>query len=369
MAYPVWAEVDLGALAANLREVRRLAGGAAVMAVVKANAYGHGLVPVARALVSEGVDWLGVARGGEALELRRAGVAAPLLVLGYVYPDECAALVAADVSLAAYDVDVARLLAGAAQQEKKRLRLHLKVDTGMGRLGLPADGAGVEAALAIAGLLRVEVEGLFTHFACADMADEEPTRWQLERFLAFCRELERRGLSVRYRHAANSAALIRFPEARLDMVRPGIMLYGLYPSPVCGGVKLSPVMSLKARVAQVKRVGAGFPVSYGWTYRTAGPTVLATVTVGYGDGYSWLLSGRGEVLVRGQRVPVVGRVCMDQIIVAVNGIAGVTPGDEVLLFGRQGEVCLPVDEVAAKIGTINYEVVCGVSARVPRVYL
>lgn len=369
MGYPVWAEVDLGALAANLREVKRLAGRAAVMAVVKANAYGHGLVPVARTLLSQGVDWLGVARGGEALELRRAGVAAPILVLGYVHPDECPELLAENVSLTFYDLDVAKLLAGVAQRERKRLRVHIKVDTGMGRLGLSCDDEGLKAALAIGRLPRVEVEGLFTHFACADMPDESPTRWQLERFLAFCREVERQGLTVRYRHAANSAALIRFPETHLDMVRPGIMLYGLYPSPVCRGVKLYPVMSLKARVAQVKKVGAGFPVSYGWTYRTAGPTVLVTVTVGYGDGYSRLLSGRGEVLVHGKRAPVVGRVCMDQIIVAVDEVEGITPGDEVLLFGRQGEAYLPVDEVAAKIGTINYEVVCGVSARVPRVYL
>jgi alanine racemase len=240
----------------------------------------------------------------------------------------------------------------------------------MGRLGFPCNGSGFKAALATARLPHVEVEGLFTHFACADDPDRRKTLHQLELFLAFARELERAGLTVKYKHAANSAALIRFPEARLDMVRPGIILYGLYPSKEsAGGLKLTPVMSWKARVVQVKEVNAGFPVSYGWTYRTERRAVLATVAVGYGDGYSRILSGRGEVLLHGLRAPVVGRVCMDQIIVDASNVKGVAPGDEAVLFGRQAGTVLPVDEIAEKIGTINYEVVCAVGARVPRIYL
>jgi alanine racemase len=370
MAYPVWAEVDLGALAHNLREVRRLVGQTSIMAVVKANAYGHGIVPVARAAIAGEGDWLGVARGAEALELRREGVTAPLLVLGYIHPDECPALLAAGVRVTVHDLDLARVLAGLAQREKKTLRAHIKVDTGMGRLGLPCDAAGAEAALAVARLPRVEVEGLFTHFACADEPDSKATFWQLDRFLDFAGKLEKAGLKVRYKHAANSAALLRFPETHLDMVRPGIILYGLYPAANTGRVvDLKPAMSWKARVTQVKRVGAGFPVSYGWTYKTRGPAVLATIAAGYGDGYSRLLSTSGEVLLGGERVPVVGRVCMDQIIVDATRVAGVAPGDEAVLFGRQGEAFLAVEEIAAKIGTINYEVVCAVGARVPRVYL
>ncbi|MEW6447235.1 MAG: alanine racemase [Bacillota bacterium] len=370
MGHPVWAEVDLRALAHNLREVRRLVGRRKIMAVVKANAYGHGMTEVARALLAAGADWLGVARGTEALELRSEGITAPILVLGYVDPGECPAILSAGVHVTVYDLHTAEVLAGAAQREGKSLRVHIKVDTGMGRLGLPCDVSGVKAALAVADLAGVKVEGLFTHFACADDPDESPVRWQIDRFLNFARQLEREGLTISCKHAANSAAVMRLPESHFDMVRPGIMLYGLHPSPVTfGKAELHPVMSLKARVAQVKRVAAGFPVSYGWTYKTSGPTVLATVAVGYGDGYSRLLSGQGEVLVGGKRAPVVGRVCMDHIIVDVTQVESVTAGDEVVLFGRQGAASLPVEEIAEKMGTINYEVVCAVGARVPRVYL
>lgn len=369
MGHPVWAEVDLSALAHNLREVRRLVGRRKIMAIVKANAYGHGMTPAARALLAAGADWLGVARGTEALELRSEGITAPLLVLGYVDPGECPALASAGVHLTVYDLRTAEVLAGAAQREGKTLRVHIKVDTGMGRLGLPFDASGVKAALAVARLTGIEVEGLFTHFACADDPDEGSVRLQIERFLQFARQLEREGLRITYKHAANSAAVMRVPESYFDMVRPGIMLYGLHPSPATSGkADLRPVMTLKARVAQVKSVPAGFPVSYGWTYKTDAPAVLATVAVGYGDGYSRLLSGRGEVLIGGRRAPVVGRVCMDQIIVDTTGVGSPSPGDEVVLFGRQGGAFLPVEEIAKKLGTINYEVVCAVGARVPRIY-
>ncbi|ACX52847.1 alanine racemase [Ammonifex degensii KC4] len=369
MDCPVWAEVSREALRHNLRVVKEIVGPSVrVMGIVKANAYGHGLVPVAKILEEAGVDWLGVARGQEALELRREGVDHPILVLGYVHPAECPALLAQEVTLTAYSEDILREWAGIAQREGKRLKVHFKVDTGMGRLGFKAEPAGKEAILRLAALPRVEVEGIYTHFACADLPDEKPTRDQLEKFIMLLEELERAGLSIPLRHAANSAALIRFRESHLDMVRPGIMLYGLLPFP-SARVNLSPAMTLKARVVQVKRVGAGFPVSYGWTYRTSRPSLLATVAAGYGDGYSRLLSNKGEVLLRGRRVPVVGRVCMDQLIVDATELGEVEPGEEVVLFGRQGEVSLPVEELAEKIGTINYEVVCAVSARVPRVYL
>lgn len=370
MSHPVWAEVDLSALSHNLREVRRLVGRRKIMAVVKANAYGHGMIPVARALLAAGADWLGVARGTEALELRSRGITAPVLVLGYVDPGESPALASAGIHLTVYDRRTAEALAGVAQREGKTLRVHLKVDTGMGRLGMPHDASGVQDALAVANLTGIKVEGLFTHFACADDPDEGSVRLQVERFLQFARQLEKEGLRITCKHAANSAAVMRLPESHLDMVRPGIMLYGLHPSPFTSGyADLHPVMSFKARVAQVKSVGAGFPVSYGWTHRTSGPAVLATVAVGYADGYSRLLSGRGEVLIRGKRVPLVGRVCMNLLIVDVTGVESVATGDEVVLFGRQGEVFLPVEEIAEKVGTINYEVVCAVGAGVPRVYL
>jgi len=370
VGHPVWAEVDLSALAHNLREVRQLVGERKVMAVVKANAYGHGMIPVARTLLAAGADWLGVARAVEALDLRQEAITAPILVLGYVDPVECPALAAAGVHVTVYDRPAAEEFSRVAQREGKTLEIHIKVDTGMGRLGLPCDDSGAREALTVANLTGIKVAGLFTHFACADEPDEGPVRLQMERFLNFARRLEREGLAVPCRHAANSAAIMRLPESHFDMVRPGIMLYGLHPSPVTAGLAdLRPVMSLKARVAQVKRVGAGFPVSYGWTYKTSGPAVLATVAIGYADGYSRLLSGRGEVLIGGRRAPVVGRVCMDHIIIDATGVEGVSPGDEVVLFGCQGGAFLPVEEIAEKVGTINYEVVCAVGARVPRVYL
>lgn len=370
MSHPVWAEVDLSALVHNLREVRRLVGERKIMAVVKANAYGHGMIPVARALLAAGADWFGVARVVEALELRSKAITAPVLVLGYVDPAECPALAAAGVHVTVYDRPSAEVFSRAVQREGKTLQVHIKVDTGMGRLGFPCSDSGIKEALTVANLTGIKVTGLFTHFACADDPDETPVRLQIERFLNFARRLEREGLTVPCKHAANSAAIMRLPESHFDMVRPGIMLYGLHPSPVTAGLAdLRPVMSLKARVAQVKRVAAGFPVSYGWTYKTGSPAVLATVTVGYADGYSRLLSDRGEVLISGKRAPVVGRVCMDHIIVDATEVESVAPGDEVVLFGCQGGAFLPVEEIAEKVGTINYEVVCAVGARVPRVYL
>ncbi|MEW6183562.1 MAG: alanine racemase [Bacillota bacterium] len=370
MGHPVWAEVSAGALTHNLLEVRRLVGRTAVMAVVKANAYGHGMVPAARLLVDGGADWLGVARGTEAVELRRGGLAVPVLVLGYVDPGECRELLEQNVRITAYDAGSAADVAAIARQHNKTLRLHVKVDTGMGRLGFPCDDPGVKVVLGVARLPGVEVEGLFSHFACADEPDKKTTLEQLERFHDFSRKLEMAGLPVRYRHTANSAGLIRFPEAHFDMVRPGLMLYGHFPSPqTCYGPDLRPAMTLKARVVQVKKAPKGFPVSYGWTYKTRGPEVLATVAAGYGDGFNRLLSGAGEVLLGGVRVPVAGRVCMDQIIVQATAVKDVAPGDEAVLFGRQGDAFLPVEELAVRTGTISYEVLCAVSARVARVYV
>ena len=371
MIFPVYAEIDLGAIAYNLGEVRRLVGpGVGIMAVVKANAYGHGLVEVARRAVTSGATWLGVARVGEGGEIRQAGIDAPVLVLGYTPPEQYPEILALDLAQAVYDLELARALSDTAQKAQRTVRVHLKIDTGMGRLGFPANGAGLEAALRVASLPRLEVEGIFTHFATADEANKSYAREQLERFHAALAALRRAGLETPLVHAANSAAVIDLPESHFNLVRPGIMIYGLYPSHEVQTqrVDLHPAMTLKARVAFVKKVPGGFPVSYGCTHVTPRPTTLATVPVGYADGYFRVLSNRAEVLIHGRRCRVVGTVCMDQIIVDVGGVADVAVGDEVVLFGRQGDALLPVDEVAAVAGTINYEIVCAVSARVPRVY-
>ncbi|MEW5898827.1 MAG: alanine racemase [Bacillota bacterium] len=369
---PVWAEVDLKAIAYNVRQIRQMVPlRTEVMAVVKANAYGHGAVEVARTALANGAGRLAVARVSEGEQLRKAGIAAPILLLGYTPPGQFADVLRFSLGQTVYSVEMAAQLSELAGRRGGKAVVHVKVDTGMGRLGFPAEDASVREVLQIARLPHLEVEGVFTHFATADSRDKRYTLEQLERFLAFLDALRREGLAVPFRHCANSAAIIDLPAAHLDLVRPGIALYGLYPSKEVdrSRLRLEPAMALKARVAQVKRVPAGFKISYGATYETPAPTVIATLPVGYADGYTRLLSSRGKVLIHGQKAPVVGRVCMDQCMVDVGHIPDVAPGDEAVLFGRQGEVLLPVEEVAEAIGTINYEVVSQINSRVPRVYL
>lgn len=370
---PACAEIDLIALSNNVREIRRAAGpGAGVMAVVKANAYGHGDVEVSRAALDSGASRLAVARSSEGAKLRRAGIQAPILVLGYTPEGLIREVADYGLEQTVYGVDYALLVDREAARLGVKIPVHIKVDTGMGRIGVVAGtGSAVREIKEIAARPLLEAVGIFTHFAASDSADKSFTRDQWERFAVLLEDLRREGLDFPLKHCANSAAILDFPESRLNLVRAGIILYGLYPSAEVNRerVALIPVMSFKTKVAQVKEVPRGFPVSYGCTYRTERPTVIATLPVGYADGYSRRLSSRGEVLVRGRRAPVVGRVCMDQTMIDVGNIPGVAPGDEVVLFGRQGDQFLPVEEVADWVGTINYEVVCMVGTRVPRIFL
>jgi alanine racemase len=340
------------------------------MAVVKANGYGHGAVEVSRIVLANGADWLGVARLDEGLTLREAGIKAPILILGYLPPEQSAAVVRSSLSQAVYTREMALALAEAASAEGSRARVHLKIDTGMGRIGWVAGPGAAREILTLARNRHLEVEGIFTHFAAADLADKAYTKDQLAKFTTLIEELRRNGLEIPIKHAANSAALMEMPETHLDLVRAGIIIYGLYPSDEVdhSRIKLRPVMSLKAKVAYVKEVPAGFKVSYGCTYNTEKNTVIATLPLGYADGYSRLLSSKGCALLHGRRAPVIGRVCMDQIMVDVGHIPGTAVGDEAVLVGRQGEQEITADEIAGLLGTINYEVVCMVSHRVPRVY-
>ena len=380
----IWAEIDLEAIATNIRTLRSLtAEGTRFMAVVKADAYGHGAVAVARQALAAGADWLAVARVHEGVALRRAGIGAPILVFGYTPPASAADLLAHDLAATVYDFDTARAYSRVAVTTDRNLRLHLKVDTGMGRLGMMPELRGFSAtgkavsgnpvfvADAIAHLPGIELEGVYTHFAAADHADQGFALAQLERFTDFLDHLYYAGLDIPLRHAANSAATISLPDAHLDMVRCGIAIYGLYPSAAVGSarVALTPAMALKCRIVQVKAVEAGFPVSYGMTHVTEAATVIATVAAGYADGLSRRLSNAGEMLVGGRRVPIVGRICMDLTMLDTGGVPEAQVGDEAVIFGAQGEGMITVDEVAARLGTINYEVVTGVAARVPRVYL
>jgi len=362
---PVWAEIDLDALALNIRLLKARANGAALMAVVKANAYGHGAVAVARAVLSAGADRLGVICVDEGEQLRRAGITAPILVMGHTPATDAARLVDLGLTGTVGSRETAEALAGAAAQRGACLAIHLKVDTGLNRYGLtPAE------ALALGGWLRdapsLEVEGVFSHFASADEADKGYTLDQYARF----RQVSE-GLSwVPVRHVSNTAALLDMPDLSLEMVRPGLGIYGLYPSgEVRRDLGLVPVLSLKSRVVRLTPLASGDSVSYGRTWRAARPSLVGLVMCGYADGLPRSLSNRGSVLVRGQRAPIAGRICMDMCMVDVTDVADVAAGDEVVLIGRQGEEKITADEVAGLAGTISYEILCAISARVPRLYL
>lgn len=378
--HSVWAEIDLSAIEHNLREIRRIVEpGTELMIVVKADGYGHGAVPVARVALKNGATRLGVARAEEAVVLRNAGISAPILVFGAVSGNELRRLVEYDLTFTISSRTMAETLSKVAQEMERPLRAHLKVDTGMGRLGFNSgqpqldsvtDRQAQQEILAVAALPGLELEGIYTHFASADAHDKTFARQQLRLFMNLLEQLSRAGMQFSLRHTANSAAIIDLPESHLDLVRAGIMTYGLYPSDEVDQqhIQLKPAMQLKTRVTLVKKVPAGYRVSYGSTYRTECPTCLATVSIGYADGFKRFFSSRGSMLVKGERVPVVGRVCMDQTILDVGQIHTVQAGDEVVVFGRQGEACLSVEELAALLKTINYEVVSSLTARVLRIY-
>ena len=379
----VWAEVDLGAIAHNIRELRRITDPKArLMAVVKADGYGHGAVPCARVALQNGADMLAVARLPEALALRQAGFEVPILIFGYTPPVLAHQLTAHSLTQTVWSVPTAAALSAAASAAGKRIKVHLKVDTGMGRLGLlpdamrpsaaglPPSTDALEEIRTMVALPGLELEGVYTHFAAADSADKAFANLQLERFMTFLDQLRQAGISFPVRHAANSAAIIDLPAAHLDLVRPGIAVYGLYPSDEIDRdrIALQPAMAIKARVVHLKSVPAGFTVSYGMTHTTPRPTVIASVPVGYADGFNRLLSSRGQMLVKGVRAPIVGRVCMDQTLIDVGHISGVDLEDEVVIMGAQGPAAITADDLAAELKTINYEIVSALTARIPRVY-
>lgn len=368
---PTWAEIDLDAIRHNIRRIRRfLSPSTRVMAVVKANGYGHGVMEVCKICRSEGVEFLGVATLDEATPLREAGVDIPILVLGYVPGEHAAEVIENDIRTVVYDINYARSLSETASRLGKPAVIHIKIDTGMGRLGFSTDDASLELVCSIAAMPGILVEGMMTHFAVADDIDPSFTEVQLERFLAFAARLEDKGVHIPIKHCSNSAAIVRYPQSHLDMVRAGIMLYGLHPSEVMKEEDLDiiPAMSLKSRVSFVKTLQAGDSVSYGRTYICKEPTAVATVPIGYADGYCRLLSNRAYAIIAGTKVPLIGTVCMDQCMFMVPSEANVAEGDEVVLFGRP-ETGITADDLAKWIGTINYEIITTITSRVPRVYI
>lgn len=368
---PTTAEVDLAAIAANVQLACRLAGpGVQVMAVVKADAYGHGAVPVASEALAAGATWLGVAIPEEAIPLRVAGLTGRILVLGPIPPEQVDLVAAYDLDQCVCDLAQVEALDRAARAHRRTLSVHLKVDTGMGRVGLrPREVRGV--AEKIAGLPSVRLVGLMTHFAEAEADPPDHAREQLARFAEVARDLAAAGIPIPLRHAANSAGLLCLPEARLDLVRPGIMLYGYHPRGrgALPEPRLRPALRLRTAVSQVQTVARGDSISYGRTFVASRDTRVATLPVGYADGVGRLLSNRGQVLIRGRRVPIVGRVCMDMTMVDATDLPDVRVGDEGVLIGRQGDEEISADEVAALQGTISYEILSRIGPRVPRVYL
>jgi alanine racemase len=367
---PTVAEVSLGALRENCRQAKALVGsGVAVLAVVKADAYGHGAASAARAFLDAGAAGLGVSMVSEGVELRRAGIRAPIVVLGGAFPGEYARAVSHDLAVAVWTLDDAWALGAAAGDAQTIAAVHLKVDTGMTRLGCaPGDVHALGEALASE--TRVRVDGVFTHFASADAVDSAPVLAQRARFAGAVEALAAAGLRPPHVHMANSAAVLSEPAAHCTMVRPGLMLYGYAPAPhLASRARLRPAMRLRTRVAQTRDVPAGTPVGYGGTWSAPRASTIATLPIGYADGYPRTASNRGAMLLRSRRVPVVGRVCMDHVMLDVTGVPGVAAGDVVTVFGPSPEGEPTADDVAGWCETIAYEVLTSVGKRVPRTYV
>ena len=370
----VWVEVDLKAIAHNIRELRRITNPKArFMAIVKANAYGHGIIEVARQSLENGAEALGVAHIEEGIQLRKAGIDVPVLIFGYTSPVHAKKLIEFDLTQTVYSYETSRALSEAVAAYGKKIKVHIKVDTGMGRLGLLREitDSAVSEVESISRLPMLELEGIYTHFSTADKSDRSYADKQFEIFMDFLNRLRSAGLEIPVTHIANSAAIINMPETHLDMVRAGISIYGLYPSEEVDRsiIKLKPAMELKTKIIHLKKVPAGFKVSYGTNYETEKPTTIATVSIGYADGLNRLLSSKGRMLVCGQSAPIVGRVCMDMTMLDVGEIPEIAIGEEVVVFGKQGNASISVDEIASTINTINYEVVSTIMERVPRIYL
>jgi alanine racemase len=368
-----WAEINLDSIAHNVREIRRITNKRSeIMGVVKADAYGHGVMGVVRTLLDNGVTSLAVSMLDEAIQLRNYGIGVPILILSYTDPVRAEEIVLNNVTQTVFSHDLARALSDAAMKLGKKVKIHIKIDTGMTRVGFMPGYSAVKNVVEISKLPGIIVEGLFTHFASADEKDRSYTDMQFERFMSICNELSRIGVHIPVKHVCNSAGVMEYPEMHLDMVRTGIIMYGLYPSEEVdkGKINLKPAMTLKANIVLVKDVEKDTCVSYGRIFKTSRESKIATIPIGYADGYTRLLNSKARVLINGEYAPVIGRICMDQCMADITDLGSeVRVGDEAVIFGKQGKNEITVEEVAANIGTINYEVVCIIGKRIPRVYL
>ena len=369
--FRVAATINLDAICNNIKMTKKLLSETTkIMAIIKADGYGHGAIPIAKALDEIGIDAYGIAIVEEAIELRDAGIKKPLLVLGYTPKEQLKQLVEYDINQTVFQYGSAKELSIEAMKQNKIAKIHIKVDTGMTRIGFTDTEESIEEIKKIALLKGIKITGILSHFACADERDKTSAQNQLRRFLHFVNRLEEEGIHIPNKHIANSAAIIDMPEANFDMVRSGISTYGLYPSDEVDKSKLplEPAMEIRSHVSYIHEVGPGVGIGYGSTFVTSKNMKIATIPVGYGDGYPRQLSSKGRVLVHGQSAAILGRICMDQFMVDVSEIEHVEQGDVVTLVGKDGNEFITVEELANMAGSFNYEFVCNVGKRIPRLY-
>lgn len=371
MEHRTWAEVDLDAIAHNIKEIRKITNPSAqLMAVVKADAYGHGFLEVTKTLLENGADRLAVATLREGEQLRSRGVQVPILVLGALMEEDIEDYINFNITPNVFSYETAHAISYIAEKKEKVTKIHIKLDTGMSRIGFLTGENNekvVEEIIKISKLPYIEIEGIFSHFSTSDEYDDSYTRLQFKRFMDVINMLEEREIHIPIKHICNSAAIMMYPEMHMDMVRPGVILYGMYPSDEVDKSKLDlkPAMTLKAKVTLVKEVEPGRGVSYGKEYITDKVTKIATVPIGYADGYLRRLAKEGKMIVHGQQVPIIGRICMDQCMIDVTNVHNIERGDEVILFSDKG---ITVDDLARWLDTINYEVTCVIGKRIPRIY-
>ena len=367
-----WAEINLDNIAHNVKETKKIISKTTkVMAVVKADAYGHGFLEVTKTLIENRIDYLGVALPDEAVQLRNNGIDVPILVLGHIPDKSIEDIINLNITPTVFNLDLADKISKSAVKKGKKAKIHIKIDTGMSRIGFSCCNETTEKVLYISKLPGIEIEGIFSHLSSADEDDELFTLGQFEKFKSFCEDLENKGLKIPIKHICNSAGTIKFPQMHLDMVRTGIILYGLYPAKNIDRkiLSLKPAMQLKAKIINVKEVPERTPVSYLRKFVTKDKTKIATVPIGYADGYSRLMGNKVRMIAKDKYVPVIGAICMDQCMIDVSFVKNINIGDEVIIFGSKGGLNIPVEELADIMGTINYEIVCIIGKRIPRVYI
>ena len=368
---PAWAEIDLDAIAYNTRNIKQLIGNKDLIAVVKANCYGHGVIDIIPTLLENGASRLAVAMISEALEIRENKITAPIMILGFtpLYLGE--ELINNDIEQTVYDLDYARELSKIALSFNKKAKIHIAIDTGMGRIGFLPNEKSIDDITEIYSLEGIDVVGIFTHFSTSDEKDKEYSHQQFTKMMSMMDELQKRVVNIPLKHVANSGAIIDLPNTYLDAVRAGIILYGYYPSDEVNksNLALKPALTLKATITNVKTLEKDMYISYGRTFKTTNKTIVATIPVGYADGYIRKLGENGKVIIKDQFAPIIGRICMDQFMIDVTNIPDVKIGDEVILLGEKNGLKYNADDMAEKLGTINYEVTCMLKSRLPRVYI